>query len=107
MLKRLNSATENIVDILLENNFILEALHFSHEHPPITRQLARKLLTAAMKADEISSSTTSNQKILFFTVYRFFEEYFQRSTTISALVKEPDDDFQSFREYFNSNFQLT
>ena len=108
MLKRLNSSKEEILEILLENNFIIEALQFANEHLAITRQLARKLLTAAMRADELLSSTTSNQKILFFTVYRFFEEFFHRTTTIGALIPtavEPEDDFQTFKHYFDLHFR--
>ena len=107
MLKRLNSSKEEILEILLENHFIIEALQFAHEHLTMTRQLARKLLTAAMRADELLSSSTLNQKILFFTVYRYFEEYFQRTTTIGALVPsaiEPEDDFQTFKQYFELHF---
>ena len=108
MLKRLNSSSEEIIEILLENNFVLEALQFCHEHRTLNRELARKILTAAMKADELLSSTTSNQKIIFFTVYRFFEEFFQRTATIGALAQSPtqnEDDFRTFREHFNSYFQ--
>lgn len=108
MLKRLNSSSEEITEILLENNFVLEALQFCHEHRPLNRELARKILTAAMKADELLSSTTSNQKIIFFTVYRFFEEFFQRTATVGALAQnltQNEDDFRTFREHFNSYFQ--
>lgn len=110
MLKRLSTVKEEIVEILLANNFIIEALHFCIEHLQITRTLARKLLEAAIKTDELLSSTTSNQKILFFTVYTFFEEYFQRSSTISALAQLPNlneqkDELETFKELFNSHFR--
>ncbi|CAF0756856.1 unnamed protein product [Rotaria sp. Silwood1] len=110
MLKRLTNANEEIVEILLGNNFVLEALHFCIEHLPITRTLARKLLEAALKSDELLSSTTTNQKILFFTVYTFFEEYFQRTTTISALAQlannnEQKDDLEMFKTLFNLHFR--
>ena len=111
MLKRLTNANEEIVEILLGNNYIVEALQFSVDHLPITRTLARKLLEAAIKSDELLSSTTSNQKILFFTVYTFFEEYFQRTTTISALAQsahsntEQKDDLDMFKTLFNLHFR--
>ncbi len=110
MLKRLTNANESIVEILLGNNFIIEALHFCIEHIPITRALARKLLEAALKSDELLSSTASNQKLLFFTVYTFFEEYFQRTTTISAVAQmsisnEQKDDLEMFRSLFNLYFR--
>jgi len=110
MLKRLTNANEEIVEILLGHNFIIEALHFCIDHLPITRTLARKLLEAAIKSDDILSSTTSNQKILFFTVYTFFEEYFQRSTTLSALAQftnsnEQKDELEMFKTLFNSHFR--
>ncbi|CAF2877394.1 unnamed protein product [Rotaria sp. Silwood2] len=110
MLKRLTKANEEIVEILLGNNFVIEALHFCIEHIPITRALARKLLEAALKSDELLSSTTSNQKLLFFTVYTFFEEYFQRTTTISALAQLPNnneqkDDLVMFKTLFNLHFR--
>ncbi len=110
MLKRLTNANEEIVEILLGHNFVIEALHFCIDHLPITRTLARKLLEAAIKSDEILSSTTSNQKILFFTVYTFFEEYFQRSTTISALAQhtnsnEQKDELEMFKTLFNLHFR--
>jgi hypothetical protein len=111
MLKRLTTANEAILEILLGNNFIIEALHFSIEHLPITRTLARKLLEAAIKSDELlsSSTTTSNQQILFFTVYTYFEEHFQRTSTISALAQvasmnEQKDDLEMFKSIFNSHF---
>jgi hypothetical protein len=109
MLKRLTNANEEIVEILLGNNHIIEALHFCTEHLQITRALARKLLEAAVKSDELLSSTTSNQKILFYTVYTFFEEYFQRSTTISALTQftnnEQKDELEMFKTLFNLHFR--
>ena len=110
MLKRLNNANEEIVEILLGNNFIIEALHFCIQHLPINRTLARKLLEAALKSDELLSSTTSNQKLLFFTVYTFFEEYFQRTATISALAQMPNaneqkDELDKFRSLFNLHFR--
>lgn len=110
MLKRLNNANEEIVEILLGNNFIIEALHFCIQHLPINRTLARKLLEAALKSDELLSSTTSNQKLLFFTVYTFFEEYFQRTSTISALAQMPNaneqkDELDKFRSLFNLHFR--
>jgi hypothetical protein len=107
MLKRLNNADEEIVEILLGNNFVIEALQFSIEHLPITRTLARKLLEAALKSDELLSSTTSNQKILFFTVYTFFDEYFQRTTTINALVNSngQNDELDMFKQLFDLHFR--
>ncbi|UJR25123.1 hypothetical protein I4U23_006482 [Adineta vaga] len=107
MLKRLTNANEEILEILLGNYFIVEALQFCIDHIPITRTLARKLLETAIKADELLSSTTSNQKILFFTVYTFFEEYFQRSTTISALAQsnEQKDELEMFKSLFNLHFR--
>ncbi len=110
MLKRLSNANEEIVEILLGNNFIIEALHFCVDHLPITRTLARKLLEAAVKSDELLSSTTSNQKILFFTVFTFFEEYFQRSSTLNALVQmtnnnEQKDELEMFKTLFNLHFR--
>lgn len=110
MLKRLNNANEEIVEILLGNNFIIEALHFCIQHLQINRTLARKLLEAAVKSDELLSSTTSNQKLLFFTVYTFFEEYFQRNSTISALAQTPNaneqkDELDKFRSLFNLHFR--
>ena len=110
MLKRLTSANEEIVEILLVHNYIIEALHFCIDHLPITRTLARKLLEAAMRSDEHLSSTVSNQKVLFFTVYTFFEEYFQRTTTISALAQlatsgEQKDELDMFKQLFNLHFR--
>ncbi|CAF3623046.1 unnamed protein product [Rotaria socialis] len=110
MLKRLTNANEEIVEILLGNNFVVEALQFCIDHLPITRTLARKLLESALKSDELLSSTTSNQKILFFTVYSFFEEYFLRATTISALAQsansdEQKDDLELFKSLFNLHFR--
>ncbi|CAF1473191.1 unnamed protein product, partial [Adineta ricciae] len=110
MLKRLTNANEEIVEILLGHNFIIEALHFCIGHLPITRTLARKLLEAAIKSDELLSSTASNQKILFYTVYTFFEEYFQRTTTVSALAQstsnnEQKDELEMFKSLFNLHFR--
>jgi hypothetical protein len=110
MLKRLTNANEEIVEILLGYNYVIEALHFSVEHLPITRKFARKLLEAAIKSDELLSSTSSNQKILFYTVYTFFEEYFQRTTTISALAQttnsnEQKDELEMFKTLFNLHFR--
>lgn len=110
MLKRLATAKEAILEILLGNNFIIEALHFCVEHIEITRSLARKLLEAAIKSDELLSSTTSNQKILFFTVYTFFEEYFQRTSTISTIaqalgVNDQKDELEMFKSLFNLHFR--
>jgi len=110
MLKRVTNVNEEIVEILLGNNFVLEALHFSIQHLQITRTLARKILEAAVKSDELLSSTTSNQKILFFTVYTFFEEYFQRTSTISAVTQltnnnEQKDELEMFKTLFNLHFR--
>ena len=106
MLKRLTTAKEAILEILLGNNFIIEALHFCIEHLEITRTLARKLLEAAIKSDELLSSTTSNQKILFFTVYTYFEEYFQRtSTTTASGGNDQKDELDMFKSLFNLHFR--
>ena len=107
MLKRLTNANEEIVEILVGHNFIIEALQFSIEHLPITRTVARKLLEAAIKSDELLSSTTSNQKILFYTVYTFFEEYFQRTNTISALanINDQKDELDMFKHLFHLYFR--
>ncbi len=110
ILKRLTTANEAIVEILLRTNFIIEALYFCIEHLPITRRSARKCLEAAIKSDEVLSSTTSNQKILFITVYTFFEEYFQRTSTISALAQfanfnEQKYELEMFKTLFNLNFR--
>ena len=111
MLKRLGNANEEIVEILLANNFVIEALQFCIGHIAITRSLARKLLEAALKSDEVLSSTTiSNQKINFFTVYTFFDEYFQRTTNISALAQsanndEQKNDLEMFKTLFNLHFR--
>lgn len=110
MLKRLTNANEEIVEILLGHNFVIEALHFSIDHLPITRTLARKLLEAALKSDELVSSTTSNKKILFFTVYTFFEEYFQRTSAASASTQpvnndEQKEDLDMFKRLFNLHFR--
>ena len=110
MLKRLANANEEIVEILLGNNLVIEALHFSIEHLPMTRTLARKLLEAAIRSDELSSSTTSNKKILFFTIYTFFEAYFQRTATVGALAEasnnnEDKDELEMFKTLFNMHFR--
>lgn len=108
MLKRLNDPNEEMVDIMLGNNLVLEALQFCVERLPITRSLARKFLEASIKTDELLSSTTSNQKILFFTVYTFFEEYFQSTSAAGASTQnssDQKDELDVFKRYFNVHFR--
>ena len=112
MLKRLGNVDEQILDILLENNLIIEGLQFCIDRLPITITIARKFLGAALPSEEIESSITPQQKIIYFTVYKFFDEYFQKTTTIGTNpfsqtidLKEPYDEIEMYRQKFISFFR--
>ncbi|XP_072169899.1 regulator of MON1-CCZ1 complex-like [Diadema setosum] len=65
MLKRLTTANEEIIEVLLSKNQILAALRFLRSVGGADSASARKFLEAAMNASD---------DMLFFTVFKFFEQ---------------------------------
>lgn len=111
MLKRLNNSKELILDILLESNFIIEALQYAIENLEINRNLARKLLGAALPIETEKIPLTAESKIIFYTVYKFFEEYFQKTApssnplSISNNSNKANEEFEMFKNKFDFLFQ--
>ncbi|XP_002737795.1 regulator of MON1-CCZ1 complex-like [Saccoglossus kowalevskii] len=65
MLKRLSTANEEIVEVLLSKHQILTALRFIRSVGQVDTVSARKFLEAALNTED---------KMLFYTVFKFFEE---------------------------------
>nr|CAG4646085.1 EOG090X028B [Macrothrix elegans] len=93
MLKRIGSANEEIVEILLSKNKVLSALRFSRETLPIESISARKFLEAAQNSQDPS---------VFFAVYRFFQQRNQRARGNAAFLKGEHCD--SYSRHFKMLF---
>ncbi|XP_070554842.1 regulator of MON1-CCZ1 complex-like isoform X7 [Ptychodera flava] len=65
MLKRLSTANEEIIEVLLSKHQVLTALRFIRSIGQVDTVSARKFLEAAV---------TTEDKMLFYTVFKFFEE---------------------------------
>ncbi len=65
MLKRLSTATEEIIEVLLSKHQLLPALRFIRSVGGIDSISARKFLDAAMNSED---------RMLFYTVFKFFEQ---------------------------------
>nr|XP_054772150.1 regulator of MON1-CCZ1 complex-like [Lytechinus pictus] len=65
MLKRLTTANEEIIEVLLSKNQILAALRFLRSVGGAENASSRKFLEAALNADD---------DMLFYTVFKFFEQ---------------------------------
>nr|CAG4643772.1 EOG090X028B [Lepidurus arcticus] len=78
MLKRLNTANEEIVEVLLSKSQVLLALRFIRNLGYTDSVSARKLLEAAK---------LSNDPVVFYTVYKFFEQRNAKLRGNPAFVK--------------------
>lgn len=80
MFKRLSTADGEIIDILLSRGQILSALRYVKAMEKVDSVSARQFLEAAANEDD---------KILFYTVYKFFEE---RNVRLRRKVEFPQDE---------------
>lgn len=69
MLKRLSTANDEIVEVLLSKHQVLAALRFIRGIGGHDNISARKFLDAAKQTDDV---------MLFYTIFRFFEQRNQR-----------------------------
>jgi len=93
MMTRLGSATEEIVEILLANSQLIPALNLVKNHGLTDTVSARKFLEAA---------EDSNDSLVFFNVYKFFEERNRRLRGCSAFG--PGDRCDKYVRKFNEVF---
>ena len=80
MFKRLSTADGEIIDILLSRGQILSALRYVKAMEKVDSVSARQFLEAAANEDD---------KILFYTVYKFFEE---RNVRLRRKAEFPQDE---------------
>ena len=92
MLKRLGTANDEIVEVLLSNQQVLAALRFVRSIGQIDQISARKFLEAAQNCDLKT----------FFSVYQFFE---QRNLALRSNAKfAPGEHCEKYVEYFKLHF---
>lgn len=93
MFKRLGTADSEIIDILLSSGKIMSALRFVKVSDKIDTVSARQFLEAAANEDD---------KMLFYTVYKFFEE---RNIRLRKKPEfPPDEHCQQFEALFRKWF---
>ncbi|KAJ8686738.1 hypothetical protein QAD02_022532 [Eretmocerus hayati] len=94
MLKRLGNAHEEIVEVLLSKGHILPALRYVRSVGKAEYSSARKFLEAAKLA---------NDPILFYSVYKFFE---QRNLRLYGSASFPKSErCQTYVQHFRTLFQ--
>lgn len=93
MFKRLCTADTEIIDILLSRGQILSALRYVKVTEKVDTVSARRFLEAAANEDD---------KMLFYTVYKFFEE---RNLRLRKRVEfPPDEKCQQYEDQFRKWF---
>ncbi|XP_077990884.1 regulator of MON1-CCZ1 complex-like [Glandiceps talaboti] len=93
MLKRLSTANEEIVEVLLSKHQVLTALRFIRSVGQIDTVSARKFLEAAVNTED---------KMLFYTVFKFFEERNLRLRGHARFV--PGEHCEQYVRHFESEF---
>nr|XP_014426016.1 regulator of MON1-CCZ1 complex isoform X3 [Pelodiscus sinensis] len=97
MLKRLSTANDEIVEVLLSKHQVLAALRFIRGiggHDSIS---ARKFLDAAKQADD---------DMLFYTIFRFFEQRNQRLRGNPNFTPGAQQGFAGFKSVFQHVFKI-
>lgn len=93
MFKRLSTADSEIIDILLSRGQLLSALRYVKATGKVDSVSARQFLEAAANEDD---------KMLFYTVYKFFEE---RNVRLRRKAEfPPDEHCQPYENLFNRWF---
>lgn len=93
MFKRLSTADSEIIDILLSRGQILSALRYVKAVDKVDSISARQFLEAAANEDD---------KMLFYTVYKFFEERNLRLRKKPGFP--PDEHCQPYEELYKKWF---
>lgn len=93
MFKRLSTADSEIIDILLSRGQLLSALRYVRATDKVDSVSARQFLEAAANEDDRS---------IFYTVYRFFEERNVRLRRHSGFP--PDERCQPYEQLFKKYF---
>nr|CAG4651640.1 EOG090X028B [Triops cancriformis] len=93
MLKRLNTANEEIVEVLLSKSQVLLALRFLRNLGYTDSVSARKLLEAAK---------STNDPVIFYTVYKFFEQRNAKLKGNPAFVK--GEHCEAYVQHFRTLF---
>jgi len=96
MLKRLSTANDLIVEILLNKQKVIPALRFVQSNSKADYAQARKFLDAAMRTEN---------KDVFYAVYKFFEERNYRLRGTFAF--DPSEMCETYVEHFQSLFGQT
>ncbi|PNF37761.1 hypothetical protein B7P43_G11318 [Cryptotermes secundus] len=96
MLKRLSTANEEIIEVLLSKQQILPALRFVRSIGSVDQVSARKFLEAAKSAGDPT---------IFYTVFKFFEQRNQRLKGSSTFSKGEHCDtyVKYYQTLFNNN----
>ncbi|CAI9721715.1 Regulator of MON1-CCZ1 complex [Octopus vulgaris] len=93
MMKRLSTANEEIIEVLLSKQQLLPALRFIRSIAIIDTVSARKFLEAALNCDD---------QMLFYTVFKFFE---QRNIRLRGSPKFPSGEHcEHYVHHFESLF---
>nr|CAG4638295.1 EOG090X028B [Cyclestheria hislopi] len=96
MLKRISTANEEIIEILLSKNKVLSALRFARETIPIEYISARKFLESAQNTKD---------PIIFYGVYRFFQ---QRNYRLRGSAEFPKGEHcETYVRHFQSLFTMS
>eukprot|EP01136_Pigoraptor_vietnamica_P006503 Opistho-1_new@39515 len=100
ILKRLNTATAEIVDVLLARKQILQALRYVRSQGGEASISARQFLEPA---------ANSNDAILFYNVFRFFEQRNVRLRKVPGFVEADkcDDIVEKFKAMFGSGASVS
>ncbi|XP_013395339.1 regulator of MON1-CCZ1 complex-like isoform X2 [Lingula anatina] len=93
MLKRLNTANEEIIEVLLSKHQLLSALRFIRSVGVVDTVSARKFLEAAKQTGD---------SMLFYTVYKFFEQRNIRMRQVSKFA--PGEHCEPYVKYFEGLF---
>ncbi|XP_013413178.2 regulator of MON1-CCZ1 complex [Lingula anatina] len=93
MLKRLNTANEEIIEVLLSKHQLLSALRFIRSVGVVDTVSARKFLEAAKQTGD---------SMLFYTVYKFFEQRNIRMRQVSKFA--PGEHCELYVKYFEGLF---
>lgn len=96
MLKRLGNAHEEIIEVLLSKGQILPVLRYVRSVGKADEVCARKFLEAAK---------ANGDPILFYSVYKFFEQRNLRLHNTTAFAKS--ERCQAYVQHFKTLFQTT
>uniref|UniRef100_A0A8C1UWA7 Regulator of MON1-CCZ1 n=1 Tax=Cyprinus carpio TaxID=7962 RepID=A0A8C1UWA7_CYPCA len=94
MLKRLSTANDEIVEVLLSKQQVLGALRFIRSVGAHDNVSARKFLDAARQ---------TNDTMLFYTIFRFFEQRNMRLNTLFTLIGHCEEHVAYFKQVFGEN----